>query len=157
MTKRSRRTDRRARTFLDALRRGSSVGAACAAAGIARQTAYAWRLADAAFKAAWDDAYEDGTDVLEDEALRRALEGVLEPVVSAGKLVQHEGEPLFVRKFSDAVLLATLKRRRSAWRDRSSLEHSGRLDLTGSREALDRKLAGLAASLGAATLSEEPE
>jgi hypothetical protein len=36
---------------------------------------YDWRSGDADFAAAWDAAVETGTDMLEDEATRRALEG----------------------------------------------------------------------------------
>jgi hypothetical protein len=34
---------------------------------------------------AWDDAYKQGADVLEDEAWRRAVEGVEKPIVSGGR------------------------------------------------------------------------
>ena len=61
--------------FLDALATGLSVSAAASAAGIGRQTAYDLRNRDPDFAAAWDDALEAGTDVLEDEARRRALNG----------------------------------------------------------------------------------
>ncbi len=39
---------------------------------------YERRKADAEFAAAWDDSLVQGTDLLEDEALRRAMDGVAE-------------------------------------------------------------------------------
>ena len=44
-----------------------------------------------------------GGDVLEDEAVRRAKEGVEEPVYQGGKLVGH------VQKYSDTLLIFLLK------------------------------------------------
>lgn len=61
--------------FLTALAAGQSVTAAAEAAGIDRKTPYRWRDAEPVFAAGWDDALEDGTDRLEDEALRRAFSG----------------------------------------------------------------------------------
>ena len=61
--------------FLTALAAGQSVTAAAEAAGIDRKTAYRWRDAQPDFAASWEDALEDGTDHLEDEALRRAFAG----------------------------------------------------------------------------------
>lgn len=61
--------------FLTALAAGQSVTAAAEAAGIDRKTAYRWRDAEPDFADAWEDALEDGTDRLEDEALRRAYNG----------------------------------------------------------------------------------
>jgi hypothetical protein len=53
-----------------------------------RRTAYAHRLADPEFAADWDDALEASIDDLEGEARRRAMEGVAEPVVSMGRVVE---------------------------------------------------------------------
>src|SRR4051812_36233108 len=69
-------TSARARQrFLDALASGFSVSAAASAAGMGRQTAYDLRKRDPEFAVAWEDAIESETDLLEDEARRRALEG----------------------------------------------------------------------------------
>lgn len=59
--------------FLIALGEGLSVAGAAKLAGVGRQTVYDWRKRDASFAAAWDDAIETGTDNLEDEARRRAM------------------------------------------------------------------------------------
>lgn len=46
---------------------------ACDAVGISRQTYHAWRSDDPEFARAVDEAKEDATDVLETEAVRRAM------------------------------------------------------------------------------------
>jgi hypothetical protein len=84
-----KRTDAKVATFLERLAEGFSVGGAAQAAGFDRVTAYRWRAADPEFAAAWDAARETGSDALEDEARRRACEGVQ-------KLVLHQGKPVLV-------------------------------------------------------------
>jgi hypothetical protein len=74
-------------------------------AKVGRRTVYDW-LEDKAFKALYDEAHEDALDQLEEEARRRAVDGVLEPLVSAGKLVTT------VKKYSDALLITLLKGKR---------------------------------------------
>ena len=71
--------------FLAALRECGVVRDACEAAGIGRRTAYDLRDADPTFAAAWDDALQDGIDLLEREAVRRARVGVKEPVIYQGQ------------------------------------------------------------------------
>jgi hypothetical protein len=60
--------------FLATLSEGWPVGTAARIAGIYRSTAYRRRKADPEFAKAWDDAFETGTDFLEEQALRRAME-----------------------------------------------------------------------------------
>jgi hypothetical protein len=60
--------------FLDVLASGVTASAAASAAGIGRQTAYDLRNSDEEFAAGWEDALEAGTQLLEDEARRRALD-----------------------------------------------------------------------------------
>lgn len=92
--------------FLKSLMAGSSVSAACVAAGFGKMWCYAHRKKDAAFAAAWDEAVEIGVEALEDEATRRGVHGVDEPVFHAGKVVGH------VRKYSDTLLIFLLKGKR---------------------------------------------
>src|SRR5579883_342376 len=91
---------------LAALAAPGSVSRAARLAGVPRRTAYDWRAADEAFGKAWDEALERGTDVLEDEAVRRASEGTLRPVFQGGKKVGT------VREYSDLLLIFMLKARR---------------------------------------------
>lgn len=62
--------------FLEAFRRVGVVGAACEAAGVNRATAYRHRETDPEFAAAWAEAEDDATDVLERVAHGWATTGV---------------------------------------------------------------------------------
>jgi hypothetical protein len=96
------------------------VTAAVAVAGTSRTRVYSLRNADSAFADAWDEAEEIAADGLEDEARRRAVEGVPEPVVSGGKLIRDDaGQPVLIRRYSDPLLLALLRAHRPARRERS--------------------------------------
>jgi Bacteriophage Sf6, terminase small subunit-like len=92
--------------FLEALANGATISSAVKSAGYARPTVYKWRAADVKFAAAWDDAIEEGTDLLEDEVLRRAKDGVEEPRFYEGEICGH------VRKYSDTLAIFLLKARR---------------------------------------------
>lgn len=71
--------------FCAALAETCNVGKACAAVSISRQTAYEWRENDPLFAASWDRALKVGVTALEDEASRRAFEGVSEPLTHQGQ------------------------------------------------------------------------
>jgi hypothetical protein len=66
--------------FLNALADTGSVTAAVAVAGTSRRRVYQLRKSDPEFAAAWDESEEIAADRLEDEARRRAVEGVPEKV-----------------------------------------------------------------------------
>jgi hypothetical protein len=105
--------------FLQALTNTGSVTAAIAVAGSSRTRVYELRKTDPEFACAWQQAEEIATDRLEEEARRRAVEGVTEPLVSAGKLVRDDdGQPIAVRRYSDHLLLALLKAHRPPRRER---------------------------------------
>lgn len=106
MANRTSRTPKRDEGFLAALRDGRSVTAACIDVGISRSTAYQWREDDKEFAKAWDEAVEEGTDLLEDEAQRRARDGTQKPVYQGGKKVG------IVNEYSDTLLIFLLKARR---------------------------------------------
>lgn len=127
----TKRSEKKDEAILEALREGGTVADAAKAAVINRATAYRWREADKKFADAWDDAIEEGTDALEKEAIRRAVEGVREPVIYQGKFSTvtdpNTGEetPLTVRKYSDSLLMFMLKGRRpEKFKDRH--EHTGK-------------------------------
>jgi hypothetical protein len=65
--------------------------------------AYEWRRQDEEFRQAWDEAQVEGEAVLEDEAKRRAYEGVKKPVYQGGKRVGY------VQEYSDTLLIFLLK------------------------------------------------
>jgi len=143
--------------FLQALADSGSVTAAVAAAGTSRTRVYELRNTDTAFAAAWDEAEEIAIDRLKDEARRRAIEGVAEPLVSAGKLVRgDDDQPIMVQRYSDNLLLALLKARRLPTRERSV-----RFQLPALRSAVDAAsaMAALTAAVaaGEVTPSEAAE
>lgn len=106
--------------FLARLAMGDSPSVAAAIAGIDRTTAYARRLTDPPFLEAWLDAFEQGTDLLEQQAYNRAHTGWLEPVYQGGRLVGY------VRKFDNTVLLKLLAARRpGVYREQREVHHTG--------------------------------
>ena len=113
-------TPARQQRFIKALSKTGNVTKAAALASTSRTRGYELRNRDPAFAAAWQEAEEVAADRLEDEARRRAVEGVSEPLVSAGKLVRDDdGQPIMVRRYSDKLLLALIKARRPPPRERS--------------------------------------
>lgn len=106
--------------IIAALAAGSTVLLAAQEAGVNKTTAYRWRESDEDFAQAWDEALEEGTDRLEQEALRRARDGVSKPVFHKGSVVGH------VQEYSDTLAIFLLKARRpEVYRERASLEHTG--------------------------------
>ena len=76
-------------------------------AGIDRGTHYDWLRKDPEYRAQFEAAQVQAADRLEDEAVRRAYEGVERPVTVAGKRE-------LVRKYSDTLLIFLLKGLRPA-------------------------------------------
>lgn len=94
--------------FLAKLAESGNVSRAAKRAGISRARVYQLREESAAFAQAWDKAREIAVGLLEDEAWRRAREGVLEPVFQKGQQVG------VVRKYSDTLLIFLLKAHKPA-------------------------------------------
>jgi 5-methylcytosine-specific restriction endonuclease McrA len=92
--------------FCAVLARGYSVDKAAQAIGISRRTAFNWKRANAEFAVDWEEAYESGSDLIEDEIKRRGVEGWDEPVFYKGE------ECGAIRKFSDTLLIFQAKARR---------------------------------------------
>ena len=93
---------------------------ACEAVDIARITAYEWRDNDEEFASEWDRAKKIGLDTLEDEATRRAFEGVDKPIVYQGVITGT------MREYSDTLLVFLLKGGKpDKYRERTSSEISG--------------------------------
>lgn len=83
-----------------------NVTLACRRAGIPRRTAYDWREADEGFARKWDEAVDEGIDLLEVELRKRAFEGVERPVYYKGEQVGTW------RFYSDALAMFLLKAHR---------------------------------------------
>lgn len=93
-------------TFLSAIMQGSSVTDATNLVGVHITLPYKRRTTDEAFKRAWREAADIGTEFLEQEAARRAYHGTLKPVF-------HKGEQCgFVREYSDTLMIFLLKARK---------------------------------------------
>ena len=120
-------------TFIKWLSRKGNVTAACDKAKISRQHAYRTRNADPDFAAAWDEALAEATERLEMEALRRARDGVLEPVFYKGDKIGS------VRRYSDTLLIFLLKAHApDKYRENSRVEHSGRIEFADAIDAEQR-------------------
>lgn len=106
--------------FLRALRSERSVVAACERAGIDRAAVYRHRQTDAVFAEQWAAVDTSITDDLEQEAIRRAVDGVAEPVYWQGEIVG------LTRKYSDSLLQFLLRgRRREVYGDRTEITGAG--------------------------------
>lgn len=148
-----KRTWERAVAFCAALAETANVGRACKAVGMSRSHIYDWREEDPAFAAAWDRAEKVGVTALEDEAKRRAFEGVDEPLTHQGQITyeleplldddglpvcDNRGEvvmvprrdaegrpiPITVKKYSDGLVVALLKAHApEKYRERVEMRH----------------------------------
>lgn len=96
------------------------VGRSARAAGVGRQVIYSWLKDDPRFKELFDQAAEDALDTMEEEARRRGVDGVLEPVFQGGEKVGS------IRKYSDTLLAMFLKGKRRE-------NFSERQEITGAR------------------------
>lgn len=108
--------------FLEHYAKLGTVLRAAEATNIARQTHYDWmNSGDEDYQAAFELAEEMATDLLEDEARRRAVEGVEEPVG------WYKGEAGgYVTKYSDGLLKFLLEGRRSkVFKQRHELTGAG--------------------------------
>lgn len=86
----------------------------CKLMGIHPSVFYRTRKKDPEFDRRVKDAMEQGYDLMEEEARRRAMDGVLEPVFYKGEqVVDTKGKPTGIRKYSDVLLITLLKGRRA--------------------------------------------
>lgn len=98
-------TPKKQQHFLDMLREGNTVTFACKCLNLTRVSVYELRRDDAVFAAQWDEAYEAGGEVMEQEAFRRAVQGVNKPIVHLGIVTDT------VKDYSDTLLIFLLKGR----------------------------------------------
>jgi hypothetical protein len=105
--------------FCDALARCGHVQQAAKTVRCTTRSLYRARKRDPAFAAAWDAALNEAMDtLLEPEAVRRAVEGVVKPIFHLGKQVGK------VREYSDTLLIFLLKGGKPA-KYRERFEHTG--------------------------------
>lgn len=96
----------RRKLFLEQLAAGRVPAVACKNCDLGYTTVQEWRREDPVFAAQWSEAVEEGVDLLEAEARRRAEEGHDRPVFQGGIKVGTE------RVYSDALMQTLLKGRR---------------------------------------------
>lgn len=145
--------------FLEAYARGGRIKDAADEAGVDRTTILRWRREDPDFAKLVADAEELGTQLLEDEAYRRAFAGVEEAVHYKGEVVDH------VTKYSDLLLIFLLKARLpKKYRDNVSVETEAKVKHEVEAKGLSDELAneirakvlGVAAAAAAKAPGEEP-
>ena len=79
------------------------VDLACERCGVDRTMHYDWLKKDSEYKAAFDEARTHTAQMLEDEAWRRAVEGVDKPVFQGGQQVGS------IREYSDSLMTWLLR------------------------------------------------
>ena len=128
-------TTKKKNTFLAALAKNGVVSYACEAADTTNVTAYSHRKKDPVFAAAWAEALEGAIQRLEQEAFRRAVDGVEEPVFHKGVICGR------IKKYSDTLLIFLMKANRpEKYRDRfdvnisGTVKHKHQLDLSTLKE-----------------------
>ena len=85
--------------FLKSLARTGNVSLSARNAKIKRSQLYALKASNPDFAEAWSNALEEATDLLQGEAIRRAIEGFEE-------VKYFKGEPVgTVRRYSDQLLM----------------------------------------------------
>ena len=99
-------TAKKLNAFLHHLGRTGSVTFAATRARLQRRTLYKLRATDESFALRWDEALDLGVERLQDDAMRRALDGVARPVWRGGKEVGS------VRQFDNKLLQFLLRAHR---------------------------------------------
>lgn len=122
--------------FAQMVRLGGNMSRACEILKINRAAVYDRRKADPTFEARYQQALEQGADALEDEAMRRAMEGVDEPVGF------YKGVATTVkRNYSDALIQFLLRAKRpDKYKDRTVNENFNlNLDLASRLDAARKR------------------
>lgn len=101
--KENRTLQQKKKAFLAAFAEVGNISRAAELAGIARSNHYDWMRDDPDYPALFREADQQACDRLEQEARRRAVEGVQKPVFQGGKQVG------VVQEYSDTLLIFLLK------------------------------------------------
>jgi len=120
----ARNTQRRKTKFLEAYKLAGTASEAARLTGIPRDTHKEWLKRSEAYRKAFEEADDAATEVLEKEALRRAVEGREETVYFNGVPVGT------TRKYSDVLLIFLLKAKRpDVYRERYDARIQGALNI----------------------------
>ena len=115
------------KVFLEAFAATANTLISAKKANVHRTTIYQWLEHDEDFSMEYKQAELDACDVIRAELFRRAVQGVEEPVVSAGRLVRNpDGSVLTVKKYSDALMSSLAKARLPEFREKQTVEVTGK-------------------------------
>lgn len=124
MANRTKLTPKKKAELTDLISRGHKMVHACRLLDISRTAVHEHKHADPEFAAKLEAAWEEGTQTLEEEARRRAHDGVVKE-----KGVYHNGEMVGMQvetEYSDTLLMFLLKSRRpEVYRERSETKLTG--------------------------------
>jgi len=116
----------RKRAFLASFSLCGNISQACRDSEVSRPTVYEWLKYDPDFRPLFEDAKEVACDILEEEARRRACEGVQKPVFGSLGHGAGSGQIGTVREYSDTLMIFLLKAARpEKYRERVDTRHSG--------------------------------
>ncbi|SRR5258708_9815808 len=108
--------------FLQEFEQCSTILDACVVANIDRSTFQNWLEHDEEFSFRYNQAKASSDDVIRRAIKNRAIDGWQEPIVSMGKVVFHDGQPLTVTKYSDALLALLAKSRMPEYREKQQVD-----------------------------------
>jgi len=108
------------REFLASFAETGNISLSAELVGIDRSTHYVWMKADPKYPELFAQAELLAGDKLEEEARRRAVTGVSEPVFYQGEVCGH------IQKYSDTLLIVLLKGTKGEkYKDRGYVEQAG--------------------------------
>ena len=117
--------------FLAAFEACGSVAKAARWAKVARTSHFEWLREDPTYRPRFVQAEMQAARGLEDEAVRRAREGVRKPVLYKGKPVFVGGQMLYETEYSDQLLITLLKANNpTRFKDRTELVNLHEIDLS---------------------------
>lgn len=140
------------RAFLKAFRGTLSMKAAADAVKINLQAHYNWLRSDEIYRRAWEEVYEEAAQFLEDEAVRRAYQGVKRALYYKGAPMRtgrgKNARPAFETLYSDTLLLALLKRfKPNEYRERVQTEITGTIEIADRLQAARKRLVEMRANV----------
>lgn len=124
-------TPAKQKKFLLLLSEIGRVDKCCVASGITRTTVYLLKRTNPKFEKAFIAAQDMAIALLEDEAWRRAFEGVDKLLFYKGAaMVDAKGKQYIEKQYSDTLLMNRLQAEMpDKYQYRQKVEHSGSLDL----------------------------
>ena len=119
-------TDEKRQEFIELLANTGNVSKCCQALNVSRNEMYRHRRENPEFAEQWEEARETAVELLEDEAWRRAFEGIEKEIIShkTGFVIGIE------KKYSDTLLMCLLQAHKPdkyQYRQRNDVNVSGNI------------------------------